>query len=275
MSGLFRDPSDANRKLRGARPYTGPSQNAGNGPLKANPVRRQTVAPFESPFAERKRPSPLPVQAVSPVPAPETVAPPLTEPTASAPVEAPVPPLQRESIPPVIEATTSELKLSPAPAHEEIVSSALRTEDLLSSPSAETENLIQSAVPEESTNGTPYDAWFAESEVPTEEEDLSEAPFDNIESLEATPLPAAWTPPADEPAPEQLPLAADWAVSPDGEAELHAYVAETRSRELATEALEAVARRVRSGEIVVALEPGATTEAILASILASLLTDPT
>ena len=272
MSGLFRDPSDANRRLRGARPYTGPSQNAGNGPLKANPVRRQTVAPFESPFAERKRQAPPSIQAAAPVPQPELSSEAPAEAAMSVPAEAALPRVEGDSLPAVI-APTPELKLAPAPDDGEIVGSALRTEELLSSPSAET---IQPPVPEESAHPvTPFDAWFAESVDATEEEDLSEAPFDNIESLEAAPLPTAWAPPAEEPAPEQLPLAADWAVSPEGEAELHAYVAETRSRELASEALEAVARRVRSGEIVVALEPGATTEAILASILASLLTDPT
>jgi hypothetical protein len=187
-------------------------------------------------------------------------------------VEAPLPPVERESLPAVIE-PAAELKLAPAPDDAEIAGSALRTEELLSAPSAE---IIQPPVPEERAHTLrPFDAWLAESGDATTEEDLSEAPFDNIESLDVTPPPAAWAPPAEEPAPEQLPLAADWAVSPEGEADLHAYVAEARSRELASEALEAVARRVRSGEIVVALEPGATTEAILASILASLLTDPT
>ncbi len=271
MSGLFRDPSDANRRLRGARPFTGPSQNAGNGPLKANPVRRQTVAPFESPFAERKRQPAPSIQAAAPKPRMEQ---PSQAPGAamSVPVEASLPPAEGDSLPAVLEATP-ELKLAPAPDGAEIVGSVLRTEELLSSPSAET---IQPPVPEESTHTiTPFDAWLADSVDATDEEDLSEAPFDNIESLEVTTSPTVWAPPAEEPAAEQLPLAADWAVSPEGEADLHAYVAETRSRELASEALETVARRVRSGEIVVALEPGATTEAILASILAFLLTDPT
>ena len=67
-------------------------------------------------------------------------------------------------------------------------------------------------------------------------------------------------------------LPVDWAVSSEGEADLQAYVAEVRIREEASDVLEGVARRVRSGEIVLALEPGASTEAVLASVLASLLT---
>ena len=77
---------------------------------------------------------------------------------------------------------------------------------------------------------------------------------------------------ADGEAPPAASLPVDWAVSAEGEADLQSYVAETRIREEASEVLEGVARRVRSGEIVLALEPGASTEAVLASILASLLT---
>ena len=119
------------------------------------------------------------------------------------------------------------------------------------------------------------DDWSFDAIDPRRDVDFSEAPFDNIESLQppAHPRPEAQAP--NEPSPAQLPLSADWAISHDGEADLHAYVAAARAREQASEALEAVARRVRSGEIVVALEPDATTEAVLASVLASLLTYPT
>jgi hypothetical protein len=60
----------------------------------------------------------------------------------------------------------------------------------------------------------------------------------------------------------------------DGLAALDALVHETQGAERAVEALEAVARMVRSREIVVSVGAGATPESVLASILASLLSHP-
>jgi hypothetical protein len=116
------------------------------------------------------------------------------------------------------------------------------------------------------------DDWFAQSGYSGHEDDVDDAPFETIESIGTTPrsLAAEGAEGSSEPPP--LPLPVDWAVSPDGEAALQRYVAASRVREDASDVLEAVARRVRSGEIVLALEPGASAEAVLASVLATLLT---
>lgn len=60
----------------------------------------------------------------------------------------------------------------------------------------------------------------------------------------------------------------------DGLAALEALVSETQGAERAVEALEAVARMIRSREIVVSVGAGASAESVLASILASLLSHP-
>jgi hypothetical protein len=95
-----------------------------------------------------------------------------------------------------------------------------------------------------------------------------------------------------EPALDDEPPLAEWSqlASPDVAADeaslthqepspvtgdLVAGVERIRSRERAAAVIEAVARRVRSGEIVVSLEPSASSEAVLAAALASLLATST
>lgn len=56
------------------------------------------------------------------------------------------------------------------------------------------------------------------------------------------------------------------------DAQLQDFVARSATQQHVLEILEAVARRVRAGEIVPAAPAGSTTEAVLASVLASLLT---
>lgn len=56
-----------------------------------------------------------------------------------------------------------------------------------------------------------------------------------------------------------------------GDADLQAFVSRSRSQAHVLETLEAVARRVRGGEIVPTTDAGASPEAVLASVLASLL----
>lgn len=60
----------------------------------------------------------------------------------------------------------------------------------------------------------------------------------------------------------------------DGRAALETLVRETDGAEHALEALEAVARMVRGGEIVVSVPPGASVESVMASLLAALLSPP-
>lgn len=117
------------------------------------------------------------------------------------------------------------------------------------------------------------DDWFSQTGDASTADDVADAPFDSIDSVGETLRSLTASEGAEgahEPPPVSLPV--DWAVSSEGEADLQAYVAEVRIREEASDVLEGVARRVRSGEIVLALEPGASTEAVLASVLASLLT---
>lgn len=117
------------------------------------------------------------------------------------------------------------------------------------------------------------DDWFSQAGYDSPEV-VADVPSDNIETvgeaLRSMTVPGGDAGGAQEPPRVSLPV--DWAVSPEGEADLQSYVADTQIREEASEVLEGVARRVRSGEIVLALEPGASTEAVLASVLASLLT---
>ena len=187
--------------------------------------------------------------------------------------------LQRDDTPqPVAETMdATEAQLSAAPEPSTRGESALRTEELLDPPFAEDESDLNTVSAERDLNveGEAVDDWSFDAIDPRRDDDFSEAPFENIESLQPPAHPRPEAQAANESPPAQLPLSADWAISHDGEADLHAYVEAARAREQASEALEAVARRVRSGEIVVALEPDATTEAVLASVLASLLTYPT
>ena len=125
----------------------------------------------------------------------------------------------------------------------------------------------------ESSMSGDEDDWFSQTGSVGPADDVADAPFENIDSVGETLRSLSGSEGADgahEPPPVSLPV--DWAVSSEGEADLQAYVAEVRIREEASDVLEGVARRVRSGEIVLALEPGASTEAVLASVLASLLT---
>lgn len=275
MAGLFRDPSDANRRPRGVRPFAGQTHQPGTGPIKGNPVRRPTVAPFESPFAERKRSSPTSVRASTPAPDVDAQA------EAQSPIDMPgIEDFAQETATPAPDAIPythdrAEVQLSDATDLIARPESVLRTQELLErhTEDAPSELSIDTDSLDVSPAGEAETEWFSGDVDP---ESLYEAPFDNIESLEAAPaVEALELPEPVEPPATQLRLSADWAVSPEGEADLEAYVAETRSVERASEVLETVARRVRSGEIVVGLEPGATTEAVLAAVLASLLANPT
>ncbi|MBC7894623.1 MAG: hypothetical protein H7066_04375 [Cytophagaceae bacterium] len=94
---------------------------------------------------------------------------------------------------------------------------------------------------------------------------------------ETVPDESWWSAPVESVAP--VALEADVAPAPrtppvDGLAALEALVHETQGAERAVEALEAVARMIRSREIVVSVGAGASAESVLASILASLLSHP-
>lgn len=311
MAGFFRDPTDANRKARGVRPFAGQTHEPGTGPLKGNPVRRQTLAPFKSPFAE-PRESSNDVARLA-----ENVEPKVrqTDPES-------VPSVESADATPVVnfESTNawSEPEASPALPQDDFAS-ALNTTDLQRDGGAieDHNDWLQSITDLEPGRAEKEheDDWFADASNGVEEvieEDHSASGFAGIESLEA-PTAYEWaaeevledevledepaaaesleTQPVTQPEPpeasvaefseeqgsieSQLPLSPDWAVSPDAEADFHAYTAALNARERASELLETVARRVRSGEIVVAIEPGATTEAVLASVLTALLTNST
>ncbi len=60
-----------------------------------------------------------------------------------------------------------------------------------------------------------------------------------------------------------------------GERELRDFVLQSETRAHVLSTLEMVARRVRAGEIVPAIDAGATPEAVLASVLASILSSRT
>lgn len=156
------------------------------------------------------------------------------------------------------------------PSHEdEPPHSALHTEELrdrdLGARDARDDLAESSASPDE-------DDWFSEAGNASTGDDLADAPFDTIESIGEPPRSMTAPDGTEGTSEPPVPLPVDWAVSPEGEADLQSYVAGARLREEASDVLEGVARRVRSGEIVLALEPGASTEAVLASVLASLLT---
>lgn len=365
MSGPFGDPSDANRKPRGPRPFAGQVHPPGSGPLKSSRVRRPTLAPFPSPFAEQEPE----VRAVVPAPVPAT-APGID--WVNQPIDADLPATSsQEPVAPAVESTFASLAEAPteeipfaAFAHaepevaesradaeeatlsasitadeaqtvsddiepqEEFYAEAFGEPELLGGGSdpfaeAEAEPPIDSFRAQELDEEAPFsdsdrvewsaiddleirpesalhtdelrerdtegekagqepgmsadaadadDDWFSEAASSSRDGEFEEAPFDRIESVGSTPRSLA-AEEAAEAVPELPPvsLPVDWAVSPDGEADLQSYIAEARIREDASEVLEAVARRVRSGEIVLALEPGASPEAVLASVLASLL----
>lgn len=161
-----------------------------------------------------------------------------------------------------------------APGHEEErPQSALFTEELRERELEAREMSPDAETRVESSGSGDEDDWFVQSGDVSPGDDLADAPFDNIDSVGETLRSLAAPDGAEaehEPLPASLPV--DWAVSSEGEADLQSYVAEARIREEASDVLEGVARRVRSGEIVLALEPGASTEAVLASVLATLLT---
>lgn len=331
MPGPFGDPSDANRK-RGPRPFAGQVHPPGSGPLKGNRVRRPTLAPFPSPFAE-ERPEP-PAGSVQPPVQPhvpetgsllQAVAPDAFTafkqvPAApELPAELPLPPAAGAEGQAPLEPSLAEESETPEPlhaafsqneddgAHYETLAeaepeepafgryaeteplepewSAVADEDVSPASALYTDELRGLEVEPEQPADVPPEAvfnsdsdvdaeddWFTEAGHPGHEDDVDDAPFDTIESIGTTPrsLAAEGAEASAEPLPVPLPV--DWAVSPDGEAALQRYVAASRVREDASDVLEAVARRVRSGEIVLALEPGASAEAVLASVLASLLT---
>jgi len=406
MSGPFGDPSDANRKPRGPRPFAGQSYPPGSGPLKSGRVRRPTLAPFPSPFAEQEPEAPVSVRIPELPPSPEPVASrqpaslaecppehvrPLPDlPLPAAEPEAPSAEVEVEELPiaalaptesedpqfsALVHAETEELPIAdegaleehstapfaaadldeqlyapyaqdeldqaasglqapgglepeqplyesfaeaeppeqtfhpfadaegfpfapPAeealPEHEfdsdadvqsraldwaalsgadEHPGSALHTDELREGDlNREAPQEAREAAFESTPEADPEDDWFAEPDYVGRDDDVAEAPFENIESVGAPPPSMAAEESGDTRPESPALLPVDWAVSPDGEADLQSYVAAARVREEASEVLEGVARRVRSGEIVLALEPGASMEAVLASVLVSLLT---
>lgn len=161
-----------------------------------------------------------------------------------------------------------------APGHEEErPQSALYTDELRERDLEAQAMSLDAESRVESSGSGDEDDWFGQTGDVSPADDLADAPFDNIESVGES-LRSLTASDGTDGDPEQLPasLPVDWAVSSEGEADLQSYVAEARIREEASDVLEGVARRVRSGEIVLALEAGASTEAVLASVLASLLT---
>ncbi|MCC6319553.1 MAG: hypothetical protein IT361_17920 [Gemmatimonadaceae bacterium] len=150
----------------------------------------------------------------------------------------------------------------------------------------EHEPVLEERAPEVSAAAGATDGGFAiewsgpSDEVAASEPSSGSNDADHADWSAEAPDESWWPAPPDANAPARAanipsyPEGVPRSAAMDGLAGLEALVQETQGAERAVMVLEAVARMIRSREIVVSVGAGATAEAVLASILASLLSHP-